>query len=69
MKTVAEELREYGISANAIHPGGRVNVDGRGGTIAGRSRSTDPFPREPGQTRRDRENHKAKDWNEGRVQF
>lgn len=31
MKTVAEEVREYGISANAIHPGGRVNVDGRGG--------------------------------------
>lgn len=31
MKTVAEEVREFGISANAIHPGGRVNVDGRGG--------------------------------------
>jgi len=31
MKTVAEEVREYNISANAIHPGGRVNVDGRGG--------------------------------------
>jgi len=31
MKTVAEEVREHGISANAIHPGGRVNVDGRGG--------------------------------------
>ena len=31
MKTVAQEVREYGISANAIHPGGRANVDGRGG--------------------------------------
>ena len=31
MKTVAEEVREFGISANAIHPGSRVNVDGRGG--------------------------------------
>jgi NAD(P)-dependent dehydrogenase (short-subunit alcohol dehydrogenase family) len=31
MKTVAEEVRDYGISANAIHPGSRVNVDGRGG--------------------------------------
>jgi 3-oxoacyl-[acyl-carrier protein] reductase len=31
MKTVANEMQPYGISANAIHPGGRVNVDGRGG--------------------------------------
>ncbi|HEX2387139.1 MAG TPA: SDR family oxidoreductase [Candidatus Binatia bacterium] len=31
MKTVAAEMREHGISANAIHPGGRVDVDGRGG--------------------------------------
>ena len=31
MKTVAKEMQVYGISANAIHPGGRVNVDGRGG--------------------------------------
>ena len=31
MKTVALEMKEHGISANAIHPGGRVNVDGRGG--------------------------------------
>ena len=31
MKTVAKEMHSYGISANAIHPGGRVNVDGRGG--------------------------------------
>ena len=31
MKTVAKEMEQYGISANAIHPGGRVNVDGRGG--------------------------------------
>jgi NAD(P)-dependent dehydrogenase (short-subunit alcohol dehydrogenase family) len=31
MKTVANEMRQHGISANAVHPGGRVNVDGRGG--------------------------------------
>ena len=31
MKTVAKETEPHGISANAIHPGGRVNVDGRGG--------------------------------------
>lgn len=31
MKTVAKEMQPFGISANAIHPGGRVNVDGRGG--------------------------------------
>jgi NAD(P)-dependent dehydrogenase (short-subunit alcohol dehydrogenase family) len=31
MKTVAREINQYGISANAIHPGGRVDVDGRGG--------------------------------------
>ena len=31
MKTVAEEVREFGVSANAIHPGSRANVDGRGG--------------------------------------
>jgi NAD(P)-dependent dehydrogenase (short-subunit alcohol dehydrogenase family) len=31
MKTVAKEMKDHGITANAIHPGGRVNVDGRGG--------------------------------------
>jgi 3-oxoacyl-[acyl-carrier protein] reductase len=31
MKTIAKEVQQHGISANAIHPGGRVNVDGRGG--------------------------------------
>lgn len=31
MKTVAAEMLGDGISANAIHPGGRVDVDGRGG--------------------------------------
>jgi 3-oxoacyl-[acyl-carrier protein] reductase len=31
MKTVAAEVKDFGVSANAIHPGGRVNVDGRGG--------------------------------------
>lgn len=34
MKTVAKEMHQHGISANAIHPGGRVNVDGRGGQPA-----------------------------------
>ena len=33
MKTVAKEMQPHGISANAIHPGGRVNVDGRGGQL------------------------------------
>ncbi len=31
MKTVAKEMQAHGISANAIHPGGGVNVDNRGG--------------------------------------
>jgi len=31
MKTVAAEAGTYNISANAIHPGSRVDVDGRGG--------------------------------------
>ena len=31
MKTVAEEVRPHNISANAIHPGSRADVDGRGG--------------------------------------
>jgi NAD(P)-dependent dehydrogenase (short-subunit alcohol dehydrogenase family) len=34
MKTVAGEMKDHGISANAIHPGGRVDVDGRGGQSA-----------------------------------
>ncbi len=34
MKTVAKEMQPHGVSANAIHPGGRVNVDGRGGQPA-----------------------------------
>ncbi len=33
MKTVAKEMQPHGISANASHPGGRVNVDGRGGQL------------------------------------
>ncbi len=31
MKTVAAEVAGHGVSANAIVPGGRVDVDGRGG--------------------------------------
>ena len=64
MKTVAEEVRQYGISANAIHPGGRANVDGRGGvppdvvvplilSLCGQDQ-----PQVTGQI------IKAKDWNE-----
>ena len=34
MKTVAAEMKPHGINANAIHPGGRVNIDGRGGQSA-----------------------------------
>ena len=34
MKTVAKEAQRFGISANAVHPGGRVDVDGRGGQPA-----------------------------------
>ncbi|MCZ6623561.1 MAG: SDR family NAD(P)-dependent oxidoreductase [Deltaproteobacteria bacterium] len=67
MKTVAEEMQDYGISANAIHPGGRVNVDGRGGQspdvvvplvlfLAGQDQ-----PMITGRTIR------AKDWNEKKV--
>ncbi len=67
MKTIAEETRDYGISANAIHPGGRVNVDGRGGQspdvvvplvlfLCSQDR-----PTITGRT------IKAKDWNEGKV--
>ena len=69
MKTVSEEVREYGISANAIHPGGRVNVDGRGGQspdvvvplilfLAGQE-----TPTVTGKT------IKAKDWNEGKLDY
>lgn len=64
MKTVAEEMREHGISANAIHPGGRVDVDGRGGSspeivvplVLSLCRQDKPLV--TGQT------IKAKDWNE-----
>lgn len=67
MKTIAEEVKEYGISANAIHPGGRVDVDGRGGQspdvvvplvlfLASRDK-----PVITGRT------ISAKDWNEGKM--
>lgn len=67
MKTVAEEMRGYGISANAIHPGGRVNVDGRGGVSPEVVVPLVLFlcsqdkPTITGRTIR------AKDWNEGKV--
>lgn len=69
MKTVAAEMRDYGISANAIHPGGRVDVDGRGGQspdvvvplllhLAGQD-----LPELTGKV------FKAREWNEGRRDF
>jgi NAD(P)-dependent dehydrogenase (short-subunit alcohol dehydrogenase family) len=66
MKTVAEEVRDHGISANAIHPGGRVNVDGRGGVPPEVIvplvifLSIQDGPLLTGQTIR------ARDWNEGK---
>lgn len=67
MKTVAEEGRDHGISANSIHPGGRVNVDGRGGVPPEvivplvLFLSSQDRPVITGQTIR------ARDWNEGKV--
>jgi NAD(P)-dependent dehydrogenase (short-subunit alcohol dehydrogenase family) len=67
MKTVAEEVRENGISANAIHPGGRVDVDGRGGLSPDvviplvNFLAAQDKPNITGQT------IKAKDWNEEKV--
>jgi NAD(P)-dependent dehydrogenase (short-subunit alcohol dehydrogenase family) len=69
MKTVAKEMEQHGISANAIHPGGRVNVDGRGGQspdvvvplvlfLAGQDR-----PAITGKV------IKAQDWNAGKRDF
>jgi NAD(P)-dependent dehydrogenase (short-subunit alcohol dehydrogenase family) len=69
MKTVAKEMEQHGISANAIHPGGRVNVDGRGGQLpdvvvplvlflAGQDR-----PAITGKV------IKARDWNAGKRDF
>ena len=67
MKTVAEEVREYGISANTIHPGGRVNVDGRGGQSPEvvvplvLSLASQDKPTVTGRT------INAKEWNEGKL--
>ncbi|MSP39365.1 MAG: SDR family oxidoreductase [Deltaproteobacteria bacterium] len=69
MKTVAKESHSHNISANAIHPGGRVNVDGRGGQepevvvplvlfLAQQDR-----PAVTGKV------IKAQEWNEGRRDF
>ena len=66
IKTVAEEVRDDGISANAVHPGGRVDVDGRGGVSPDvivplvLFLSKQDQPTITGQTIR------AKDWNEGK---
>ncbi|MBI4529274.1 MAG: SDR family oxidoreductase [Deltaproteobacteria bacterium] len=66
MKTVAEEMRRYGITANAIHPGSRVNVDGRGGQSPEvvvpliLFLASQDSPTVTGQT------ISARDWNEGK---
>lgn len=69
MKTVAQEVREYGISANAIHPGGRANVDGRGGQSPEvvvplvLALASQDKPTITGKT------ISAKEWNEGKVEL
>lgn len=68
MKTVAEEMRQYGISANAIHPGGRVNVDGRGGLSPEVVVPLVLFLCSQDQPAVTGRVIKAKDWNEGKVE-
>ena len=69
MKTVAKEMQDYGISANAIHPGGRVNVDGRGGQAADvvvplvLRLAAQEQPMITGKV------IKAQEWNEGKREF
>ncbi|MFC1816089.1 SDR family NAD(P)-dependent oxidoreductase [Thermodesulfobacteriota bacterium] len=67
MKTVAAEVGTYNISVNAIHPGSRVDVDGRGGQSP---EVVEPLvlflasqdkPTITGQT------INAREWNEGKV--
>lgn len=67
MKTVAEEVRNDGISANAIHPGGRVNVDGRGGQSAEVVVPLVLFLAGQEKPAVTGESIKARDWNEGKL--
>lgn len=69
MKTVAKEMQPHGISANAIHPGGRVNVDGRGGQAAEVVVPLVLFLAEQDQPTITGKVIKAQDWNAGRRDF
>jgi NAD(P)-dependent dehydrogenase (short-subunit alcohol dehydrogenase family) len=69
MKTVAKEMEQYGISANAIHPGGRVNVDGRGGQSADVVVPLVLFLAGQDQPAITGKVIKAQDWNSGKRDF
>jgi NAD(P)-dependent dehydrogenase (short-subunit alcohol dehydrogenase family) len=69
MKTVAEEMQPYGVSANAIHPGGRVNVDGRGGQAPEVVVPLVLFLAEQDQPTITGKIIKAQDWNSGQRDF
>jgi len=69
MKTVAEEMRPHGIGANAIHPGGRVNVDGRGGQAPEVVVPLVFFLAEQDQPTLTGKVIKAQDWNAGKREF
>ena len=69
MKTVAAEMLDFGISANAIHPGGRVNVDGRGGQPAEVVVPLVLFLAGQDQPAVTGKVIKAQDWNAGRRDF
>ncbi len=67
MKTVAEEVRGYGISANAIHPGSRANVDGRGGQSPEVVVPLVLFLASQDKAAITGKTINAKDWNEGSI--
>ena len=69
MKTVAKEMQPHGISANAIHPGGRVNVDGRGGQAPEVVVPLVLFLAQQGQPVITGKVIRAQDWNAGKRDF
>jgi 3-oxoacyl-[acyl-carrier protein] reductase len=69
MKTVAKEMQPHGISANAIHPGGRVNVDGRGGQVPDVVVPLVLFLAEQTEPKITGKVIKAQDWNDGKRDF
>jgi len=69
MKTVAKEMELNSISANAIHPGGRVNVDGRGGQAPEVVVPLVLFLAEQDQPTITGKVIKAQDWNSGQRDF